>query len=441
MFAWRVPAVVLVLLAAVSAGNAQTYFLHEEIKAGDCFRYLIDLQLAGDMRVNRKGKVTPLKLEATAAHAFPERVLSVGISGLPEKVARVYQTAKATITVGKDVSERTLRPGRRLIVAQRHKDEPLVYAPTGALYRPELELTSEHFDTLCVAGLLPGKAVKVGEEWKLPNPVVQALCNFEGMTEQKLTAKLKEVTGDMATFSVRGTAGGVEAGALVKQKIEAVGTFDLKAKRLVKLTWTQKDERDQGPVSPASATEVTVTLTRKAIEHPKELSDVALITVPPDWTPPTSLTQLEYRDAKGRYALLHTREWVLVGDTGEHVVLRLMDKGDFVGQVTVTPWTKAKKGEHISPDDFKAAMNSTSGWRPERELQAGVVPSDDKRWIYRLSEQGQLDGVEVMQNFYLVAAPDGEQVVLSFTLSPKLADKLGARDLALAGSMELPAGK
>jgi hypothetical protein len=52
---------------------------------------------------------------------------------------------------------------------------------------------------------------------------------------------------------------------------------------------------------------------------------------------------------------------------------------------------------------------------------------------------GQLDGVAVMQNFLLVAAPGGEQVVLVFAMTPKQVDKFGARDLALVSGLELPA--
>ena len=75
----------------------------------------------------------------------------------------------------------------------------------------------------------------------------------------------------------------------------------------------------------------------------------------------------------------------------------------------------------------------------EREVQAGVVPSTDGKYIYRLSVLGQLDGLAVLQNFFLVANDEGEQVVLTFTLSPKMADKLGARDLTVAASIEVPA--
>ena len=123
-------------------------------------------------------------------------------------------------------------------------------------------------------------------------------------------------------------------------------------------------------------------------------------------------------------------------------MLRLLERGDFLGQATLTPWTPAEKGKHLSPEDFKTAMNSTPGWEPERELQAGEVPSDKEgRWTYRLSVTGKMDGVDVLQNFYLIAGPDGEQVVVLFAMTPKQADKLGVRDLAFVGGLEVPAAK
>jgi hypothetical protein len=48
--------------------------------------------------------------------------------------------------------------------------------------------------------------------------------------------------------------------------------------------------------------------------------------------------------------------------------------------------------------------------------------------------------VAVVQNFYLLAAPGGEQLVIAVTMTPKQADKLGARDLTLVASLEIPAG-
>jgi hypothetical protein len=440
MFAWRTLGAVGLLLAAAVAGRAQTYILAEPVKAGDCFRVQLEMKLAGEMRIQKESQLKSIKLEASASHDYPERVLALGAGNAVEKAARVYETAKAVIGVGGDRAERALRPERRLLVAQRWKDQLLVYSPAGALYRDELELTSQHFDTLALTGVLPGKPVAVGDTWKLPSAVVQALCLFEGLTEQAVTGKLESVKDGVATFALTGTASGIDSGALVKTNVEATGRFDLNAKRLVALDWKQKDDRGQGPVSPASMVETTTTVRRRLIEQPEGLSDVALVSVP-DKEPPAPLLNLDYRDPKGRFSLLHGREWQTVAQTDEHVVMRLMDRGDFVAQLTVTPWTAAEKGQHMSPEDFKKAMNETPGWSAETELQAGEVPAEGGRWVYRYSVQGQMDSGPVLQNFYLVAGPGGEQVVLAFTLTPKQVEKLGARDLSVVTSLEVPAAK
>jgi hypothetical protein len=439
MFAWRIRSAVAFLLLAAPCGLAQTCTLAEPSRAGDCFRVRLGMTLKGTMRIQKESGPASLPLEAAGTHAYDERVLAVGASGLPEKSARRYETAKVVIRVGGERSERTLRPERSLLVAQRGKDQALVYCPAGGLRRAELELTGEQFDTLCVSGVLPGKEVKIGDTWKLTNAVAQAVCNFDGLSEQSLAGKLESVAGGVAVFSVAGSASGIDEGAMVKLTVEATGRFDVAAGRLVALEWRQKDERQQGPVSPASTVETTTKLERQAIEQPATLSDVALVSVP-DKDPPSAMLNLECADPKGRFELMHPREWQAVSQTADHLVLRLVERGDFVAQATITPWKPTEKGKHLTPEEFKAAMNATPGWEPQQELQSGELPTEGGRWAYRVSVQGQLDGLAVVQNFYLVAAPTGEQVVVAVTMTPKQADKLGARDLTLVGSLEVPAG-
>lgn len=72
------------------------------------------------------------------------------------------------------------------------------------------------------------------------------------------------------------------------------------------------------------------TLKRSVIAQPEGLSDVALISVPDGFEPPAFMTQLSYHhDTQTRFDLVYGREWQLVGQTPEHVILRLMDRGDF----------------------------------------------------------------------------------------------------------------
>ena len=429
------------VLTAASATQAQTYVLAENNKAGDCFRVRLEMKLQGEMRVTRGGRQVPLKLQAQSGHDFWERTLSVSKEAFPDKCCRSYDRARAVIDRERDHSDRTLRPERSLIVAQRAKDHLTVYSPSGPLTRDELELTAEHFDTLAISGLLPDKPVAVGSSWKLSNAAAQALCSFEGLTEQALEGKLEDVTNDMARIRLSGTGKGIELGALIKLKLDGVVQFDMKSKRVVAVEWNQQDERDQGPASPASTINTTILITRSAVEQPGSLSDVAIVSIPDGFEPPAPLLLLESHDVKGRFDYLAAREWQTVANGVEHTVLRLMDAGEFVSQVTITPWTTAEKGKHLSPEEFKKAMEETPGWQMEQELQASEMQADGGRYIFRLSTQGQLDGDKVLQNFYLVAGPDGQQVVLAFTLPPKEADRVATRELSLVSSLTFPGGK
>jgi hypothetical protein len=428
----------MVCLAAAAPGWAQTHSLAEAPVAGKYFRIQLDMTLAGDIKFEQGGKKVSLKQTARASHFYLERVLDVGPTGLPAKTARLYQTARAKVTVANQPRELTLRAERCLMVAQRHKDQGLSYCPAGPLTAEERELT-EHFDSLAVTGLLPGKAVAVGATWKVANAAVQALCNFEGLTSQDLVCKLERVQDGVAHVSVAGKAAGIDTGALVKLDIHATYQFNLKGKRLVSLEWHQKDERDQGPASPAATADVTTRLTRTPIEPAKELSDVALVSVPDGYEPPVGMTQITYTDPKKRFDLLYPREWRVVGRTDDHFIMRLMDRGDFIAQATVTPWTGDLPGKHMTPETFQEAMAETAGWEADQVLQAGEVNAEEGRWVYRISALGKLDGLKVMQNFYLVAGPKGDQVVLVFTMTPAQAQKIGTRDLSLVGSLDFPA--
>jgi hypothetical protein len=432
----------VVVLALVAAGtaHAQTCPLSETPRVNDCHQVRLAMTLTGEMVVLQEGKPVKLKLAATAEHRFRERVLAVHAYAGISKAARYYDDARATITVDGAASPRGLRPERRLTVAQRQNDTLLCYCPQGTLTREELETVSEHFDTLALAGLMPGKEVKVGETWPVGNPTAQALCLFEGLIANELSGKLTEVKDGAAVFTIQGTAKGIELGAQAKVKVNATGRYDLAAKRITALTWKQTDERDQGPASPAVNAETTVTLTRQLIEEPKELADVALVSVPQGFDVPEPLKLLAVKDGKGRFELAVARDWQVVSQTEQHLVLRLLDRGDFVAQATVTPWAKAEPGKHADVKEFRDQMLSAPGWQPEEVVQEEEVPKQaNGRFVYRLVARGEMDGVKVVQCFFLVASGQGEQAVVAFTLKQAQVSKLGARDLILVDGLDFPA--
>jgi hypothetical protein len=420
----------VVTLAVAATARAQTYNLAEPPALGSYHRLELKMDLAGEIKVRQSGKEVVLKHTAQAAHEYLERVLNVSSLGLPDKGARFYKLAQAWF--GAD--ERRLRGERALMVAHRVNEHMVSYALKGLLTREEFELT-EHFDTLALPALLPGKEIAVGGTWPLSNAAVQAACDLDGLTGHDLVGKLDKVQGDVASIVISGTASGIDLGAAVKLKVNARLRFDLKAQRIVAMEWKQHDERERGPVSPAMRLDVVTTMQRTSIPPATEVDDFSLFSMSPAKTPPEEVTQISYVDPNGRFELSYNRDWHLVGRTDDHLVLRLLDRGDFVAQVTITAWKKASPGKHITPEDFAEAMARTPGWSQGKVVEQAEVKSTGANWIYRIAATGTFDGDEAVQYFYVVAGPQGDQTVLTFTMTPRQAQKLESRDLALVRSL------
>ncbi len=435
MTARRLLMSVAVALAAVSAAGAQSVDLTEAALDDRCFRMVLTMELKGKITVQQQGETVSFPHEAEARHVYLERVLHAS-GGVVDKAARHYEKAEAAITFNKQSSKRTLRSVRADMIAMRSKDQMLVYSPKGALAREEKELT-EHFDTLFVPALAPGKTVAVGDSWRLGTPVALALCDLDGLTDHDLTAKLEEVKGGLAFVSLTGTASGIAQGAQVELLVHARYQFDTKEKRVVAVEWQQSDQRQQGPVSPALSADVVIHLTRTACTIPAELSDFAL--VPSQAEPTADVLNLHYRDAKGRFELQHGRDWHVVSpESSAQLVLRLMDRGDFIAQATVTPWKKADPSEKITLAQFAELMKTTPGWQEEQVLEKVELKEPRGHALYRVTTSGAFEDVKAVQSFYLVASPQGERLIVSFSVVPSQVPKLESRDFDLVRGIAFP---
>jgi hypothetical protein len=433
----------LALLLGVStvrtATAADKYTFKEKYEVGDQWQTSLTLQLDGNLLMRSGEKVLNLTLKARAEHQFPERLLNLDSAGQPIRVARQYEQAKATITVQGAESTRTLRPARKLQVAQRIKDETVTYAPSGPLTREELELAGEHLDVLMVPALLPEVEVGIGDTWDVVVPAIQALVGLDGVINQDVKGKLQAVQGDVAQLVFIGTVEGISNGAEVKTSIGALCLFNLKAQRITMLEWKQREERQQGPVSPGAKTESVTTMKRTLGAKTEALSDATILQLPAE--PAASHLTLSYRDPKARYELLHERSWHVVAQTDQYTVLRMLERGELIAQVNIVPWEKAKPGQHISEEDLKKLVESADSFALDQIVQSGTVPADAGYWIHRITAAGKSNETAVLQNYYAVASPQGEQVMLIFTTEVNQAEKLAGRDLTLVGTLRFTPAK
>jgi hypothetical protein len=207
---------------------------------------------------------------------------------------------------------------------------------------------------------------------------------------------------------------------------------------VVSLNWKQRDDRAQGPVNPASQVEATITLKRQALaEVPKELADAALVAVPKGEVP-AAMTLLRHADPKGRYTLVYPRDWHITGQTDQHLILRLLDRGEFIAQATVAAWKKAEPGKHTPAEEFKKAVAAAPGWTATRLLEDVETTTPDGRWLYRIAAEGKMDDLPVVQSFHLLAGSQGDQAAVTFAMKPEKVKAVGTRDRELVSALSFP---
>lgn len=427
----------LLALTAVRAQAADEtpVVLGESPKAGDTFACELQLAVSGKLKVD--GGTIPL--EAKARHQFAERI-EAAADGAIQKAVRHYKEAGADRTTGVDRGRQALADDRRGIVVQRTAAGLTHFSPAGPLTRDDLELVSEHFETLALPGLLPNKAVKVGDTWAVGNDTAQAVCLFDGLIKSELVGKFTGVQNGLATFTIDGKAEGIEQGAKVKLAVTAQGTFDLAKQAVTALRWEQADDREQGPVSPAMEAKATVTLTRTPAAEPKELADVRA-KLPAGGKIPDVLTQLRHADAA--YEMLYPRDWFIVVKNDKHLVLRLLNRGEFLAQATLATWkpTAAGADAKAAVAEFVEATKKQAGWEPTKVLENGLLQTEMGRQLYRLSAAGKQDGLEVVQSFYLLSSADGRHVAVATVCGAGSLSKVGTQDVALVTAIDFPAKK
>ncbi len=299
------------------------------------------------------------------------------------------------------------------------------------------ELASEHFDTLALTRLLSANFDTTGETWKIPDEVVKAICQFDGLTTNGLVGKWVTSRKGGDEFSIEGKAEGTELGATVKVAVKARLFFNL-GKRIVSLTWDQEDDRGQGPASPAAELKATVTVRRELLDtEPEELNAVALAKIPSGKIP-DSLLQLHYTDPAGKYTFLAPRAWHATGQIGDHLVLRLVENGDWglPVQATILSLKPSAGGKHMTAAEFKDAIAKQPGWEPTGVAADGELPTTPGRWLYRVSAGGKQDGLAVVQSFFCLGGANGEQVVVTVVAREDRAAKIGNRDVALVNTIE-----
>lgn len=429
---------------AVGALGAGVTLREEAREKGPAARVVATLTARGLYRPEASaggGKpAKPLSLNVSTRLELVERVIKVDADGRPRRSVRKVEKASAAVAGEVRPLDSQLRPEVAVLVAERRERSVVVFSPGGPLTRSELELVQGPADPLDLPALLPGKPVAVGDRWALGDEAARALSGYDALATNRLGATLEKL--DEATAHVRLT--GEVRGALLggEGAIKIAGTleFDRAAKRVARLELNRSEVRKAGPVEAGLEVQSTLTVVRSPAEAPPELTDNALAALPTEAKPFLELLLLDAPEAK--FTLLHDRDWHLFWDDARQSVLKRLDHGEVVAQCNLAVGPPAGRGRHQDLDQFREDIRRALGARFERIIEAGEVAGPPEGGFrYKVAVQGHEGDAGILWDYYLLASPDGDQVLATFTLHTAQARRFADQDLQLIGSFQWKAAR
>ncbi len=108
-----------------------------------------------------------------------------------------------------------------------------------------------------------------------------------------------------------------------------------------------------------------------------------------------------------------------------------------VAQANLSLGPNAGKGRHQDLEQFRDDIRRALGRRFGQFVGAGEVDGDPAGGFrYKVTVQGHEGDLGVLWDYYLVANPDGEQLLAIFTLADDQAKTFADQDLRLIGSLK-----
>lgn len=436
---WRA----LVILGVLGAGTEATagVRLQEEARLDRAERVVVKLEARG----TRPGtpepgqKETPLPFQVQTDLEYLGRNRGLGKRNRPIRQVRRVEKAEARIDFfraqGQTMTVR-LRPEEALLIAEDRPEGLVVASAGGPLTRSELDLVQAVGDPLTLPDLLPEKDVEQGDTWTASNSAVKALSEYEAVASTTLQASLDSLDESEARISLKGEVRGTVRGGAGTMTLDGMLVFDRKLGMVKSLRLERNETRKAGHVESALDVESTLTVERTDIDVPEALADPVLKDVPERIEPVRELILLD--PPGGSFSLLHDRSWHLTMDDAQRTILRRLDHGELVGQCDLIAGPKVGKGRHQDPDQFLKDIQKALGENFQEVVGQGEVGgSPDGGFRYKVAVEGKpQEAGTPMWYYYLVASPEGEQLLAVFSLTRALQEDFGDQDLRMIGSLK-----
>jgi hypothetical protein len=452
-------------------------------------RVCVTLDVTGELvaAASREGAAIREPVEMTARFDFVETGVPPSALGANETPAgdgqvvahRWYRDATASLRVGTSTTTSVLAADARRLLMARRGTTPLPYLANGFLTGDEFDLLDTPFDSLLLEGLLPTAPMEIGQSWEIPGDLAAGLLSIDTVESGVIEARIQEVADGRAVVGISGIIDGAVDGVPTHLTVEGslimparTATEDADATnplpathqlhgRVARVSVMLKERRQASHVAPGFEVEARVLVERipldpsaKAPEEPEEAEAVAGTDVAADAV--RSLDQqgspqrrrgvgnpdrVWYREAEGRFDLIHDTRWRRVEDGPNGLVMRLIDRGALLGQCSITTLPQAPAATRPTRIDLERDVERSLAGQVVRVDSGEETDREDGLRVVRLASEGTAGQLPFRWIHYVLAAEDGSRASVTFMFEASVQQRFADADRSLIEGLRLPNGR
>lgn len=412
--------------------------LRSNRSSGELCRVEIKVEAGGELKVQHADKVDSVKMSAVAELNYDERILSYpAIEEGEWRSLRHYEKAKATLKVGQNAVQPSLREDRRLISVAVRATTNTLFSPTGPLSREELDLLNISGNgvgnSLVIDRLLPSTPVAIGDTWPLSQGAVGALLGLDAVAKSEVQTTFVSETPGVARCQMEGTVNGTSDGMPVEMEVKAKYQVDLKTKRVEWFGLLVRENREIGEVVPGTDVVLRLEMKITPIRRSQALGDAVVMAMPPE--PSVAMLDLEHRSNDGNWRVRYGRPWFITADERDLTILKLMEDGQRVAQCNLSSLAAVDPAKLPSLKEFQEEVRVALGKNFGEFVEAGESPGGDDYRVYRVIVRGAVKDLPIAWHYYLVADKHGRQAAFAFTLDAASAERLAGADKRLVDQL------
>jgi hypothetical protein len=455
-------------------------------------RVRVKLDVTGELLAPAGPDAAPVRepVELAARFDFEE---TSSIPSAPEAatvVRRAYRDATASMRFGDATTTATLAADARQVCVVRQGTTPMPYLDDGFLSGEESDLLETPFDSLLIDDLMPRKTTSIGEVWEIPADITAGLLAIDTVESGVIEARIQGVAEDRATVTFAGIIDGAVDGVPTHVTVEgsfaaaatsvaaaAVATdpdvdtgsdseparYDLHG-RVAQLSAVIRERRQASHVAPGFEVEARLLVARtprspdvglvangemeseRQADQVADVADVASRAGSGQDRPPRRRGEggpgrVWYRDAQGRFDLVHDVRWRRVEDGPNGLVMRLVDRGALVGQCSMTSLPRAPATSLPTREEVQRDVERSLAGQVVRIDSAEETDRADGLKVVRLASSGTAGRLPFRWVHYVLAAQDGSRVSVTFMFEESMQQRFGDVDRQLIEGLRLPAAR